>query len=218
MQYSDYILDTLTAPRLTSLTACGAVEVPVLPDYETILKLNQVLGGVRYKHHNAVVLIMTFIRRLKTAISEYNQGCQFLRKYVDAQPGNHLLDAHRVALAHFENSILQLHVAIVSVAALGGGTRPGKAKLGRPQLYVCGDNSDYDRIRLLCNSIKHFDEEVERAAQSNAPVLIAPLWITNDGFECSKNAKLSFWEIKAIFEDQAKDAETFSNVYLRQRS
>jgi hypothetical protein len=206
MQYSDYVLDTLTAPKLTSLTACGAVEVPALPDYDTPLKLNQ-LGGVRYKH-NAMVLIMTFIRRLKTAISEYSQGRGFLEKYIDALPGNHLLEAHRVALSHFENSILQLHVVIVSLAALGGGTSR-KAKLGRPQLYVSGDNSDY-RVRLLANSIKHFDEEVARAAQSNAPVPIAPLWITNDGFECSKNATVSFSEMKAIFEDQAKDAETLS--------
>lgn len=175
MQYSDYVLDTLTAPKLTFLTACGAVEVPALPDYDTVLRLKQVFGSVRYKNHNAVVLIMTFIRRLKTAISEYRQGRHFLQKYVDALPGNHLLDAHRVALAHFENSILQLHVAIVSLATLGGGIRPGKAKLGRPQLYVCGDNSEYDRVRVLCNSIKHFDEDVERAAQSNAPVPIAPL-------------------------------------------
>jgi hypothetical protein len=199
MQYSDYMLDTLTAPKLTSLTACGAVEVPALPDYDILLKLNQ-LGSVRYKD-NAKVLIMTFIRRLKTAISEYSQGRGFLEKYIDALPGKHLLEAHRVALSHFENSILQLHVAIVSLAALGGGT-------GRPLLYV--SNSDYDRVRLLANSIKHFDEEVARAAQSNAPVPIAPLWITNDGFECSKNAKVSFSEMKAIFEDQAKDAETLS--------
>ena len=119
MQYSDYVLDTLTAPKLTSLTACGAVEVPALPDYDTPLKLNQ-LGGVRY-NDNAKVLIMTFIRRLKTAISEYSQGRGFLEKYIYALPGNHLLEAQRVALSHFENSILQLHVAIVSLAALGGG-------------------------------------------------------------------------------------------------
>jgi len=46
-------------------------------------------------------------------------------------------------------------------------------------------------------------------------VPIAPLWITNDGFECSKNAKVSFSEMKAIFEDQAKDAETLSTTAFR---
>jgi hypothetical protein len=54
-QYSVDVLDHLTAPKLTSLTACGAVEVPALPDYDGILSLNQVLGSVKYKNYTAVV-------------------------------------------------------------------------------------------------------------------------------------------------------------------
>jgi hypothetical protein len=198
-QYSVDVLDHLTAPKLSCLTTCGAVEIPALPDFDTALKMNQVLGGVRYKNRKAEVLIMTFISRLKTAVSEYNQGRQFLEKYVDALPGNHLLEAHRNALAHFENSILQLHVAIAALAALGGG----KVKPWRPQ-------SDYDRLRVLNNHIKHFDEKIEDAMKSAASVPIVPVWITNDGFECAETSLL-FLEMEAIFEAQAKDAEAFSN-------
>ena len=113
-------------------------------------------------------------------------------------------------MAHFENSILQLHVSIVSLAALGGGTKPGKAESGLKQLYVRRDNSDYDRLRSLNNSIKHFDEAIEKAARANAPIPIAPLWITNTGFDCLKSATLKFSEIETIFKHQAKDAEHLS--------
>ena len=214
MQYSDYVLDFLTAPRLTSLTACGAVEAPPLPpSCESVIRIKQAVAGLRYEKDNERILVLTFISHLRTSISEYNQGRQFLQAYVDALPTRHLLDAHREALAHFENSILQLHVALISLAALGGGTKVGKAKLGRTQLYVCGDNSEYDRVRRLANSIKHFDEAVAGAAKRNTAVPIAPLWITNDGLECLKeNGKLSFSEMTAIFESQARDAEDFSGI------
>jgi hypothetical protein len=211
MQYSEHVLNALTAPKLTFLTDCGAGEISQLPPhYESVIRLNQAVGGVGHDA-NERVLILNFISRLRTAISEYNQGQRFLQKYVEALPRNHLLNAHREALIHFESSILQLHVAVVSLAGLGGGTSPGNVKSGRTQLYVRGDKSDYDRLRLLCNSIKHFDEDVERATQRNVTVPIAPLWITNDGFECLKNANVSFSEMKAIFEAQTRDAESFSN-------
>jgi hypothetical protein len=178
-QYSVEVLDHLTAPKLSCLTTCGAVEIPPLPDFDAVLRMNQVLGGVRYKNRNAVVLIMMFISRLKTAVSQYNQGRQFLEKYVNALPGNHLLEAHRNALAHFENSILQLHVAIVSLADISGM---------RQKVYVSG--SDYDRLRLLNNSIKHFDEHIEKAMKRASSVPIAPVWITNDGLECTRTSLL----------------------------
>jgi hypothetical protein len=98
----------------------------------------------------------------------------------------------------------------VSLAALGGGIKREKVKPRRPQLYVTGDQSDYDRLRLLNNSIKHFDEKIEAAMKNAASVPIAPVWITNDGFECAKTSLL-FLEMEAIFEAQAKDAEAFSN-------
>lgn len=211
-QYSDDVLDDLTSPKLTLLTACEASEVPELPHYDAVLKMNQVLGPVKYKNDNDRVLLMMFISRFKTAISEYNRGRIFLQRYVDALPANHFLEEHRKALAHFENCILQLHVAIVSLASLGGGIKPGRAKSGWKQLYVIGDGSDYDRLRLLNNSIKHFDEIIDDAVKSNASVPIAPVWITNDGFECTKGARLSFLEIETIFEAQAKDAENFSSM------
>jgi hypothetical protein len=44
MQYSVDVLDHLTAPKLTSLTVCGAAEVPELPDYNVVLKLKQALN------------------------------------------------------------------------------------------------------------------------------------------------------------------------------
>src|SRR5215211_2331637 len=46
-------------------------------------------------------------------------------------------------------------------------------------MFAPGDGSDYDRLRLLSNRIKHFDEDVERAAQAGAESIpIAPIWIT----------------------------------------
>ena len=174
--------------------------------------MNQVFGTANYKNVNDRVLVMIFISRLETAISEYNQARKFLQNYTDALPGNHLLEAHRRALAHFENCILQLHVAIVSLAALGGGTDPRKAKPGLKQLYGKEDNSDYDRLRVLSNSIKHFDEDIVKAVKGSDSVRIAPVWITNDGFECSKGARVSFAEIEEIFRIQAKDAKSFSSM------
>jgi hypothetical protein len=44
MQYSDYVLDHLIAPKLTSLTACGAAEVPALANYDTMFARRRVFG------------------------------------------------------------------------------------------------------------------------------------------------------------------------------
>jgi hypothetical protein len=101
MQYSLGVLNHLTAPNLSSLTACGAVKVSELPDYDLVLNLNQLIGSKKYPRDNQRILITTFIKRLGTAISEYNQGQFFLQEYVDALPVNIKLGTHRKALAHF---------------------------------------------------------------------------------------------------------------------
>jgi hypothetical protein len=210
VQFSTRILDELTAPKLSLLTACGAPEIPELPGYDMAIRLKQALGPVKYKREQSVTLLLTFIGRLRTAIGEFNQGRAFLQQYVNTLPNSHLLDHHRKAVAHFENSILQLHVSVYTLASFAGGIKNGKGKPGIKQLYVENDGTDYDRLRKHNNSIKHFDENVADAVRDSTLIPIAPIWITNDGFECTKKVNLSFAEVAAIFEDQATDAKNFS--------
>lgn len=208
MPWGPHVLDNLIAPKLSALKVCGAPEVPELPNYRGSLYLNHIFSGVGYPEGTRV-LIAGFIGRLGEAISEYSLGRQALSEYVGALPQEQKLGAHRKALMHFETCVLRLHISIVCLQGIG------KAVGVAQKVYTVGDGSDYDRLRLMNNRIKHFDEDVEGAIKKGQPVPLAPVWLTNEGLECA-TASLKFAEIAEIFHHQSEDAKNFSEVFPRE--
>jgi hypothetical protein len=213
VQFSVHILDDLTAPKLSSLTICGAPEVPELPNYHGSLVLNHALGFGRYKEP-VTVLLLNFLRRLRSATEEYRRGRENLAKYIAALP-QHELGAYHRALAHFEDCVLNANVAIACLNGLGKYLHSSHPSV--PPVFKPGDGSDYDRLRSLNNRIKHFDEDiVEAALKGSGNIPVAPVWITNHGFEAS-TASLSFVELADILTVQAGDAKAFAEDFFDEK-
>jgi hypothetical protein len=210
VQFSIEILDSLTAPKLSLLSSCGAPDVPELPNYHGLLVLNQALGFGKYKEP-AKVLLLNFLRRLRSATEEYRSGRENLEKYVSALPQHELGCCNR-ALAYFEDCILNANVAITCLSGLGKYLQSLDPSVA--PVFKVGDGSDYDSLRLLSNRIKHFDEDVLDAALSGSTSIpVAPVWITNQGLEAS-NASLSFVELADILTTQARDAKAFAEDFF----
>jgi hypothetical protein len=123
-------------------------------------------------------------------------------------PHHTKISAHRKAVAHFENCILQAHIAILCLNGVG------KSLKNVPLVFVTNDGSDYDRLRCLNNRIKHFDEDVEKVVKAGSVgILKAPVWITNEGLEAGGTA-LTFAELADILMTQSKDAESFAKDFF----
>lgn len=207
MPWSAHALDTFIAPKLSALTACSAPEIPELPNYLGSLRVNQLLGIGAYPEPMSV-LVDNFISRLAMAVNVYNAGRIHLMNYV-ANLEEQRFPEHRMALFSFENCILHGHIAGTCLNALS------KVYGDIPPLFTKGDGSPHDRLRLLNNRIKHFDEDVEEAADGNGTEIpLAPIWITDTGLE-SKTAALEFTELAGILTDRSADAKTLAEDIFR---
>lgn len=212
VQFSTEILDNLTAPKLSLLSSCGAPDVPELPSYQGSLVLNHAFGFGNYKEP-VKVLLLSFLRRLQSATQGYRNGRENLESFVSALP-QHKLRSFNTALAHFEDCIFNANIAIACLNGLGKHLRSSDPTV--PPVFTVGDGSDYDRLRLLGNRIKHFDEDVINAESTGKSIPLAPVWITNHGLEAS-TASLSFVELADILTAQAGDAKAFSEDFFNEK-
>jgi hypothetical protein len=155
------------------------------------------------------VLLTNFIGRLSTAINEYRAGREQLLDYIGNLPDHTKMSAHRAAVAHFENCLLQAHIAITCLNGVG------KVIENVPPIFENNDGSDYDRLRRLNNRIKHFDEDVEEVVRAGAvDILKAPVWITNVGLEADGVA-LTFGELAGILMTHSQDAKNFAEDFFK---
>ena len=158
-QFSDHILENLVAPNLPHLTKCGAPDFPSLPHFWGSLFLNRAITPEVWGSAQGI-LLSTFIARLESAVEDYRAGREQLMVYVSDLPQHDELNAYRRALARFESCILRGHIAFCSLKRLG-------TLINAASLYENNDGSDYDRIRLINNRIKHFDEDVSEASNAS---------------------------------------------------
>jgi hypothetical protein len=129
---------------------------------------------------------------METCVSEYGLGRTELQKYVDELPkrNNHFLGALR-ALSHFEQSVAALYQAALL-------TQP----ITKNRLFQKGDGSPMERLNLIYNRSKYFEEGEEGAG----PPPATPIWLTNEGLQ-SSDADLPFAELHDIIIDLTKCAE-----------
>lgn len=183
------VLRDFGAPKLAELTECNAPEIPEWPKHQANVILNDVFCGIELPAE-VRPYILNMMRRMETAVGEYRLGREMLQAYVDELPrrNNHFLQALR-ALSHFEQSAAALYQA----AQL---TRP----ITKEQLFENNDGSPEQRLNVIYNRSKHFDEPV-----GSLPPAV-PVWLTNEGLECS-SAALSFAELHGIILDITKCCE-----------
>jgi hypothetical protein len=196
---TSYALDKFIAPKLSTLSVCGAIELPEQPNFGAALRVNSMLflGAAA----PATILMQTFVNRVEFAGAEYNAARNSLIEYVSLL-GERRLTPYFQAVAHFENCIFHLYLAVLC-------NRQLLALVGEPSFFKPGDKSAYDRLRILFNRVKHFDEDIDTLEPTSTDMLLRPLWLTNDGLEC-KQGVLSFAEFLELIIAAFDDAKYFA--------
>ncbi len=176
VQSSVQLLDLFGAPELSSLTVCGAKELPQLPNYLDTAMWGWVTG-TRYRDRAVQNLNINLLRRISLAATCYQAGRHSLLGYVDGLAAQqHRLADYLSALHHFEQCL----AANWEAAELDD--RCQRRLLGMPKgkltIFEEHDGSVFARINRLNNLVKHFSAE-------DAEVTSAPVWITNTGLKCN---------------------------------
>jgi hypothetical protein len=205
IQYGNHILDRLIAPEYSSVTVCGAPELPELPNYFGSFFLNNMFHA--QDSDKAKSTIIVFLRRLAGAIREYRIGRDLLLQFVasprDAQPG---IELYLRSLAHFEYSIVNAYLVVEAYNEIARIYELGK-------VYSPGDDSAAERLGRLYNSFKH----------SLLPDIATPVWLTNEGLKSIYKQKggdeslvtLSFVQLVNLFSDFEKEAHFLSEEAYR---
>jgi hypothetical protein len=199
MQFSSNILNDNVAPKLSELTKCGA---PILHKNRNHFAefLKHAAFGARYKKHKHALLVVYF-RRVDFACVEYRSGRTRLKFYADKLPDdNSQTRFYRLALSHFESSILHLFAA----------NRCGQAILKSLGRDFVASGSELS-LFALSNRIRHFDEDVFNDGKVRSSFGISPIWITDAGLESTK-CKLSFEELKGLLNDALTECEGFTKT------
>lgn len=200
MHFGAQVLDTYIAPRLSELQDCSPPDLPELPHYRGSLVLYDVFCGVAYPD-DLRVPISLFISRLRETIFEYRSATEYLQKYVAALPDHGQLGAHTRSVAHFETCIIKADLAATLLKLVA-------ARIGAPLPWNRRDGSTFERIHLMSNRIKHFDEDIGEAARMGKALPLAPIWLIRSGLECSRCC-VSFDELTIVLRNMAEDAENF---------
>lgn len=181
------ILDTYGAPKLSQLTECRAPELPEWKHKMANVILNSIFLGIEFPPQTQRY-ILNFVRRLETAVVEYQHGRAELLTYVKDLPrrNNHFLGALR-ALSHFEQCAAALYQAAQLTPAL----------TGQP-VFKKGDGSPLSRLNIIYNRSKHFEDAAGVATPPATPV-----WLVNEGIECTE-VLLTYDDLVFVLNDLMK--------------
>jgi hypothetical protein len=192
MQPSNYLLDNFVAHKLSSLTACGAAELPSDAAWlnhfilSTVFRVNLPSKTRAY--------LFNFIRRAEGALSAYREARSALLEYLNT-PRN-VLSPYFRALANFEVCISQCYQGYELLAT--ASSEP---------FYYKGDGSSAEKLQILYVDSKHMDAMIDGGrvpAEATATV-----WITNDAVESSRVA-LSFGELTELLLQMSRLADRLS--------
>lgn len=208
VRYAEHLLDRLVAPEFSKAIGCQAPDLAPAANYFGSLFLNNLFTTHVQPSHS---LVAVFLRRLSLAISEYRSARDDLSKFSESQ--QHSTDAvqhYLRALSHFEQCLSAAHQAASVHASAGRMWDPNHVP------FTIGDNSPLDRLRLIYNTIKHFDERIEK---KEVPPDSVPVWITPSSLRTRKrstheNVDLQYAELAWILTALESDAKFLSeDVY-----
>jgi hypothetical protein len=190
MQFAAFLLDKYGAPKLSQLTACGASAIDEPPNYLGSFVLNAMFMTEYNDPFRRLTLM--FGRRVEHAIREYIIGRQFLLDYLNELPqkNNHFLVALR-ATTHFEQCIASAYEATLLMRGIIKLTSPNSA---------FPKQDEEENLRKIWNRSKHFDQDLTAATQRVTPDITAPVWLTNEGIECT-TATITFRELETALGD-----------------
>jgi hypothetical protein len=199
VQWNAGVLDRLVAPKCSALTGCLAPELAQPYDYFGVYFLNNIFTSDRPDKTRWPTIV--FVRRLTNAIQAYRDGREQMLKCVNAlQHSSEMLRAYLDALSFFENTIVNGYLALLAQKIVGK-----IIDSNHPDPFSKGDGSPAQRLNVVYNALKHFDDNLITGIIPDT----APLWLVNDGIECigSKGkVKLAFGELTEFLTELESDA------------
>jgi hypothetical protein len=197
MRPTNYFLDHFVAHKLSSLTHCGACELPPESAWLNTFILNSAFKARLEPKQRAYAF--NVIRRTLGAFVAYRQARAELDEYIST--GRNVFTPYFRALLNFEISLAQCYQGYELVmTAKGEG------------FYTKGDGSALQRLNALYRDSKHMDERIENGQLPETAT--AALWITNTGLE-STQASLSFVELGELLMQLGDIAQTLSGLGMQ---
>lgn len=158
------------------------------------------------------------LRHRAQATWEYRSGSQELSEFGSAKPqGNDAVTLHLRALTQFEHAIFHCDRAVSlshAIARCIDASTPEKH-------FEAGKDTPEERLRDLCNKLKHFNDPT---VDANFPNRVAPVWITSEGLRSvlkGKNGEapvvktLKFEEMAQILKDLSGNAKFLAEEVYR---
>lgn len=186
-----------------------------LPDYYEAFFVNNIL--VALVNDKARPLIFAMLRHLSQATIEYSAAGKSLTEFSNCKPqSKQSIASYLRSLSHLEHVVIHTDLAVGLNHAIARCSDAGTPV----NHYNRNENSPEERLRILHNTLKHFDE---RVLEGKVPDRVAPIWITSDGLrtlsEPSANTssamvELKFVELATLLTDLAANARFLScDVY-----
>lgn len=195
-QFAPYALDNFFAPKLSSLTQCGAPLL--LPDEKWLGKfILRSIFEVRLGSKTRA-FAFNFMRRAEAATGTYRAARASLVEYLAAPPTE--FSPYFSALSLFEVCIAQCYQAYELFAK--SINEPLFTKGGGSRLFDTG--AALERMHDVYVDSKHMDQMI---SGDKLPLeATTTVWITNDGLE-SARSYLSFADLHELLKDLHRVAE-----------
>jgi hypothetical protein len=187
-----YFLDKFVAHKLSSLTECGAPELPEAKVWLTRFVLNNALIAPLAPETRAYAF--NFLRRAEAAFASYRSARSDLIEYL--QTPRNVVSPYFRALLNSEICIAQTYQAFELLATAG-----------RKKVFDQNDGSKEERLHRLYIRSKHMDRMIDGGQIPSEAT--AALWITNEGLEC-KGGALLFEELVSLLNWIAEVADRLS--------
>jgi hypothetical protein len=193
-QPSNYFLDNFVAHKISSLTECGAPELPMESSWLNTFILNSALTMTLSAANRPYMF--NFIRRAEGAFSAYREARLSLIDYINSPPN--VLSPYFRSLLNFEICASQC-IEGYELIRIATGVK----------YFQKGDQSLLEKLYDIYNDSKHMENAIK---QGRIPTeATAAVWITNQGLETTKiPSGLSFAELAEILTSMGEVAEKLS--------
>jgi len=190
MQFSSKILDTYFAPNISELRSAVIPEIPIAVDQRLSFALNHALGAKRFKHVGHLATIGAAMSHHVTANREYLNAREGVNASIHNLPEHAHLYKLTKAISHFETCILHCHISALCLHNIHVALVPSADS----KIY---SDPDYEKLRVLSNRIKHFDEDMRDGINSNTPIQTYPIWLTETEVHC-RDGSLAYDDLARI--------------------
>ena len=194
MQPSAYLLDNFFAHKLSSLTSCGA---PELPDEGKWLNTFILKTIFHFSLADSIrAYLFNFLRRTEGARSAYREARRHLNEHLTSPPNT--ITPYFRSLLQFEICLSQCYQGYELLAKAAG------CKVFEP-----GTNTQEERLQIAYVDSKHMDQMISGKKLPEGAT--SGVWITNDGIESSRGM-LPFNELHDLLSRMGSLAETLCSM------